>query len=154
MLQLEQEVVRGELGRRPAGPGKPLGGLRPRGLANHPCPPWKLRACWCLRTASELLEFGASAPGRALHKPPVSGKGRLMLPVGPSGIEEQSMFPVCLCSHAQSCPSNLHSQLYFNKTRMKVTEIYQKTKCLHRSLPALTRLVKFSHSVMSDSVTS
>ena len=31
-------------------------------------------------------------------------------------------------------------------------EICHKTKCLHRSLPALTRLVKFSHSVMSDSV--
>ena len=50
-------------------------------------------------------------------------------------------------------PLNLHSQLYFNKTRMKVTEICQKTKCLHRSLPALTQLVKFSHSVMSNSVT-
>ena len=32
-------------------------------------------------------------------------------------------------------------------------EICHKTKCLHRSLPALTQLVMFSCSVISDSVT-
>lgn len=97
MLQLEQEVVHGELGCRPAGPGRPC---------KPSLPSRNLRACWHLRTASELLEFGASCLAQALHKPPGSGKERLMLPLGPSDLEEQSMFPVCLCSHTQSCPAH------------------------------------------------